>query len=75
MARENTCQFAILGMLCREPMSGYGLRQAIEQTVGHFWQESYGNLYPTLERMEAEGWPRSTGRNTRQAGGCARCTG
>ncbi|MDY7232704.1 PadR family transcriptional regulator [Hyalangium rubrum] len=55
MARENTCQFAILGMLCREPMSGYDLRQAIEQTVGHFWQESYGNLYPTLERMETEG--------------------
>ncbi|EPX56245.1 Transcriptional regulator, PadR family [Cystobacter fuscus DSM 2262] len=55
MARENTCQFAILGMLCREPMSGYGLRQAIERTVGHFWQESYGNLYPTLERMEGEG--------------------
>nr|WP_275937601.1 PadR family transcriptional regulator [Nannocystis exedens] len=42
-------------MLCRKPMSGYGLRRAIEQTVGHFWQESYGNLYPTLERMEAEG--------------------
>lgn len=55
MARENTCQFAILGMLCREPMSGYGLRQAIERSVGHFWQESYGNLYPTLERMEREG--------------------
>jgi PadR family transcriptional regulator AphA len=55
VARENTCQFAILGMLCREPMSGYGLRQTIERTVGHFWQESYGNLYPTLERMEGEG--------------------
>jgi DNA-binding PadR family transcriptional regulator len=55
VARENTCQFAILGMLCREPMSGYDLRQAIERTVGHFWQESYGNLYPTLERMETEG--------------------
>ncbi|WP_257456516.1 PadR family transcriptional regulator [Archangium lipolyticum] len=55
MARESTCQFAILGMLCREPMSGYDLRGAIEQSVGHFWQESYGNLYPTLERMEEEG--------------------
>ncbi|UQA60558.1 PadR family transcriptional regulator [Polyangium aurulentum] len=55
MARENTCQFAILGMLCRKPMSGYGLRNAIERTVGHFWQESYGNLYPTLERMERAG--------------------
>ncbi|QRO01219.1 PadR family transcriptional regulator [Archangium violaceum] len=55
MARESTCQFAILGMLCREPMSGYDLRGAIERSVGHFWQESYGNLYPTLERMGEEG--------------------
>ncbi|MFP2903970.1 PadR family transcriptional regulator [Pyxidicoccus sp. 3LFB2] len=54
MARESTCRFAILGMLCRRPMSGYDLRSAIEQSVGHFWQESYGNLYPTLERMAKE---------------------
>ncbi|MET0403815.1 MAG: PadR family transcriptional regulator [Cystobacter sp.] len=54
MARESTCRFAILGMLCREPMSGYDLRAAIERSVGHFWQESYGNLYPTLERMAEE---------------------
>ncbi|WP_279637931.1 PadR family transcriptional regulator [Corallococcus aberystwythensis] len=41
-------------MLCREPMSGYDLRSTIERSVGHFWQESYGNLYPTLERMAEE---------------------
>ncbi|WPB79782.1 hypothetical protein KYC5002_11575 [Archangium violaceum] len=39
VARENTCQFAILGMLCREPLSGYDLRQAIpaasERLAGH----------------------------------------
>ncbi|CAM3093527.1 PadR family transcriptional regulator [Corallococcus sp. ZKHCc1 1396] len=54
MPRESTCRFAILGMLCREPMSGYDLRSTIERSVGHFWQESYGNLYPTLERMAEE---------------------
>ncbi|MBN8232179.1 PadR family transcriptional regulator [Corallococcus macrosporus] len=54
MSRESTCRFAVLGMLCREPMSGYGLRSAIERSVGHFWQESYGNLYPALERMAEE---------------------
>ncbi|RKG91116.1 PadR family transcriptional regulator [Corallococcus terminator] len=54
MARESTCRFAILGMLCREPMSGYDLRSAIERSVGHFWQESYGNLYPTLKQMAQE---------------------
>ncbi|WP_075011126.1 PadR family transcriptional regulator [Stigmatella aurantiaca] len=71
MARESTCQFAILGMLCREPMSGYGLRQAIARTVGHFWQESYGNLYPALERMEAEGLA-ALDREERSPGGRVR---
>ena len=31
MARESTCRFAVLGMLCRGPMSGYDLRAAIER--------------------------------------------
>lgn len=55
MSRENTCRYAVLGMLSRRPMSGYDVRRAIEESVGHFWQESYGSLYPTLERMVEEG--------------------
>jgi DNA-binding PadR family transcriptional regulator len=42
-------------MLSAAPMSGYGLRKAIEGSVGHFWQESYGQLYPALRRLAAEG--------------------
>ena len=36
-------------------MTGYGLRQAIAGSVGHFWQESFGQLYPTLRRLAQEG--------------------
>lgn len=36
-------------------MTGYDLKATIEQTVGHFWQESYGQLYPTLKQLHADG--------------------
>jgi DNA-binding PadR family transcriptional regulator len=54
-ARENRTRFVVLGMLTIAPMSGYGLRKAIAESVGHFWQESYGQLYPTLRALVVEG--------------------
>jgi len=53
--RVNRTRYVVLGMLCEEPMSGYGLRRAIAGSVGHFWQESFGQLYPTLRALAAEG--------------------
>ncbi|HEX9399290.1 MAG TPA: PadR family transcriptional regulator [Anaeromyxobacter sp.] len=53
--RENRTQYVVLGMLSAAPMTGYGLRQAIGSSVGHFWQESFGQLYPALRRLAAEG--------------------
>jgi PadR family transcriptional regulator AphA len=53
--RENRTRYVVLGMLRIGPMTGYALRQAIAASVGHFWQESYGQLYPTLRRLASEG--------------------
>jgi len=53
--RENRTRYVVLGMLRIGPMTGYALRQAIAASVGHFWQESYGQLYPTLRRLTSEG--------------------
>jgi DNA-binding PadR family transcriptional regulator len=53
--RENRTRYVVLGMLTTRPLTGYGLRKAIEGSVGHFWQESYGQLYPTLRRLAEEG--------------------
>jgi len=53
--RENRTRYVVLGMLTMAPMTGYGLRKAIEGSVGHFWQESYGQLYPTLRQLAGEG--------------------
>ena len=53
--RENRTRWVVLGMLTSGPLSGYGLRQRVAMSVGYFWQESYGQLYPTLRQLAAEG--------------------
>jgi DNA-binding PadR family transcriptional regulator len=53
---KNRTQFAILGMLMLEPMSGYDFRKAAGQCLGFFWQESYGQIYPTLKKMYEKGY-------------------
>lgn len=45
----------LLGILTIESMSGYDLGQTIRGSVGHFWNESYGQIYPNLKRLAADG--------------------
>ena len=51
----STTPFAILGLLSIEPMSGYDIRRNLDESLSHFWSESYGQIYPSLRRLEAEG--------------------
>lgn len=55
MGKENKSRFAILGMLTLCPMSGYDIKKAIEQSIGNFWSESYGQVYPLLKQLNEEG--------------------
>lgn len=55
MSRQPTTELAVLGALSVEPMSGYAVRAAITGTLGHFWSESFGQIYPTLARLEGDG--------------------
>ena len=55
MARTSQTELAVLGALSREPMTGYRLRAAITDTIGHFWHESFGQIYPTLKSLEEAG--------------------
>lgn len=55
MARTNRSRYTILACLSVEPMSGYDVKQFLEETVAHFWSESYGQIYPTLKTLEADG--------------------
>ena len=52
---ENRTRYAVLGALTVEPMSGYDLKRFFEQGVSFFWAESYGQIYPILKQLKAEG--------------------
>jgi PadR family transcriptional regulator AphA len=54
--KNNRTAYVILGMLSIEPnRSGYDIRKTVESSVGYFWGESYGQIYPALKRLAAEG--------------------
>lgn len=53
--RSRAASPAILGALCLRPMSGYDIRKFVQQHLGYFWKESYGQIYPMLKRMQAQG--------------------
>ena len=55
MSRRAQTELAVLGGLSIEPMTGYALRAAITETLGHFWHESFGQIYPTLAALEKAG--------------------
>ena len=55
MARMSKSKWAILGILSMGPNSGYDIKKFTEEVLSHFWRESYGNVYPLLARLLAEG--------------------
>ena len=51
-------RYALLGLLTLAPetgASGYDLRQWAENSIGHFWRESYGQIYPVLKDLARDG--------------------
>ncbi len=51
----SSTEYAILGMLSLQPMSGYDIRKFAAESIGFFWNESYGQIYPALARMQSSG--------------------
>jgi PadR family transcriptional regulator AphA len=56
MMRRSSSSEVLLGLLTIESMSGYDLGQTIRESIGHFWNESYGQIYPNLKKLAAEGF-------------------
>ncbi|HEY3155376.1 MAG TPA: PadR family transcriptional regulator, partial [Candidatus Eisenbacteria bacterium] len=54
-ARTRSTPYAILGMLSFAPMSGYDIRKEAASSIGYFWSESYGQIYPALRELQARG--------------------
>lgn len=55
MARTTQTELAVLGGLSVMPMTGYALRANIKDILGHFWSESFGQIYPTLAQLTRDG--------------------
>ena len=53
--KSSKSRFAILGLLAREPATGYDIRKLVERALSHFWSESYGQIYPILNQMARQG--------------------
>lgn len=69
-------ELAILGLLQEKAMHGYELKMQLTQKLGHFWQVSYGSLYPTLRRLHDRGAiePVFEGSDTRRSKNVYRIT-
>jgi DNA-binding PadR family transcriptional regulator len=55
VAVSEQTRMAVLGALSIAPMTGYALREQIRDALGHFWAESFGQIYPALTALENEG--------------------
>lgn len=55
MAKVNKTKYALLGILNHMSGSGYDIKKVCDSSIGHFWNENYGHIYPVLQRLEEEG--------------------
>ena len=44
-------RYAVLGMLSMGLKTGYAMKKHVEGNLGHFWSESYGQIYPVLRQL------------------------
>jgi DNA-binding PadR family transcriptional regulator len=54
LAKINKTKYAILGVLNLMSGSGYDIKKFCDSSIGFFWNENYGHIYPVLQKMEAE---------------------
>jgi PadR family transcriptional regulator, regulatory protein AphA len=47
--------YVILGMISREPRSGYEIKALVDNTTRFFWAASYGQIYPQLKQLSEAG--------------------
>jgi DNA-binding PadR family transcriptional regulator len=47
--------YVILGMVSKEPRSGYEIKALVDNSTRFFWAASYGQIYPELKRLSEAG--------------------
>ncbi len=48
-------EYILLGFLNYAPLTGYELKQNIDQSTTHFWHAYHSQIYTTLRRLEQRG--------------------
>ncbi len=49
-------EFAILGFLNQQPLSGYDLKKNFDLSVSHFWPATQSQIYRSLNTILEAGW-------------------
>lgn len=52
-------KYGLLGFLTYQPMTGYDLKQQMDESTDYFWNAKQSQIYTTLKAMEQEGLIRS----------------
>ena len=61
---QGTLDMLVLKALQLEPMHGWGITERIEQWSQQVLQVNQGSLYPSLYRLQRQGWITSSWRTT-----------
>jgi DNA-binding PadR family transcriptional regulator len=54
-------KFGVMGLLSREPLHGYEVKNRFEEMLGGTWEVNIGQIYTTLQRLERDGLVRPVG--------------
>jgi DNA-binding PadR family transcriptional regulator len=57
----SSIRYAILSLLARESLSGYDIKQHMNNRLGPFWKVGSNQVYPELSKLENEGRVRLQG--------------
>ena len=68
MNRRPALEYALLGLLAQQPLTGYGLRRVFAATPMGVFSDSPGSIYPALARLERDGLVRASGRSGSRPG-------
>src|SRR6476660_4769428 len=60
MEQLSATAYVILGMVRREPLSGYEIKALVDNSTRFFWAASYGQIYPELKRLSEAGLASAT---------------
>lgn len=56
MSTEKKLDYAILGLLCQEDLTGYEIKKRFDLSLKYFWGASFGSIYPTLNGLVKGGY-------------------